>query len=203
LVILAINLFNAKGHYQQIMDFAHIYWVLGYLEIEYPKVLSSFYEGFRVVTLHAGFGIAPPYVYSFSPSKYIRYDEDINVLRSCGMVILFGVLLGAIGGVVAILVRVYRDRKDEDNKGLKFIRALHNRIFWRYINDYLFIGIVQMGMFSAATFRNKPNKNTGGAYALSVVSLVVIISLVALIFYVVLKALQKRRASLKQITGLV
>ena len=43
LLILILNIISASGHYQQILDIAQIYWVLGYLEIEYPRALSTFY----------------------------------------------------------------------------------------------------------------------------------------------------------------
>lgn len=114
--------------------------------------------------------------------------------------VLFGVVVGVIGAIVAIILRIYREKKEEErNKLVKIAEFMQKRIFWRYINDYLYVGIVQMGMFSAATFRNQPNKNTAGAYILSVLALGVIFFMAGLIFYVVFKALQKRKTSLKNI----
>jgi hypothetical protein len=106
LVIFVINLWSASGHYQHMMEFAQLLWVLNYVEIEYPFALSSFFAGFRAAALGLKFSIGAPYIYSFSPSKYIRYNKDINLLRNCGFTIILGFVFGAIFVAIIIFVRV-------------------------------------------------------------------------------------------------
>jgi nitric oxide reductase large subunit len=82
-------------------------------------------------------------------------------------------------------------------------RKLHKRLFYRHLNDYLFVGMVWTGMFAVATFCNKPNSYTILTYVISVIVLIVIIGLVAYIFFVVLTVVQKKKPNFNEIQGLV
>lgn len=202
--VVLVNLWSASGHYQHIMDLTQIFFVLSYLEIECPLTLKSFYQGFRPSALGLRLNVAAPQIFSFSPSKFIEFDEDTNLLRSCGLTLILGVVVGLLFLITAVVVRVKKDTSDEAaNKLLLLLRKFHKRMFFRYINDYLFIGMIWTGMFAVATFRNAPNTYTIGTYIVSIVALLTIICLIAYIFFVVLSALQKKKPNFSEIEGLV
>lgn len=148
--------------------------------------------------------LAAPDIYSFSPSKFIQFDEDVNLLRNCGLTIILGLVVGVLFLVTMLTVRIKQEVSEgEATKLLVLLRKLHKRIFYRYLNDYLFLSIIWTGMFAVATFRNSPNSKTLVTYLVSVLVLITIISLVAYIFFVVLSALQQKKPNFAEIEGLV
>ena len=65
------------------------------------------------------------------------------------------------------------------------------------MNDYFFIGIVWIGVFGAATYRNSPNTYTIITYIFGTVCLVGTIIAIAFVFYVVLRTVKKRKRDLE------
>lgn len=100
--------------------------------------------------------ISSPYLYSFSPPKFINYNSDIEFMRSCLASILVIFLPIAIFlGVICLVVYLKREVSEEEApRMLRFCRVIKGRVFWRYLNDFFFVGMVWIGVFAVATFRN-------------------------------------------------
>lgn len=103
LAVLLINLWSASGNYQHIMDIVQLFFLLSYMEIDYPFALESFYQGFRPCVLGLRLSILAPEIYSFSPSKFIKFDADINLLRNCGLTLILGIVIGLLFLVVILV----------------------------------------------------------------------------------------------------
>lgn len=79
---------------------------------------------------------------------------------------------------------------------LRFCRVIRRRIFWRYLNDYFFVGMIWIGVFAVATFRNSPLSYTIATYVFSTLAILGIVAIIVCLFVLVLRAVRKRKRDL-------
>ena len=205
MALFTVNIVYGAGHYQAVLEMAQLFCMLNYLEIYYPWPLYQFYEGLQILMMAPLMPILTTYIYSFSPAKFINYTLDVDFLRNClPLILLIGLPIGIFIGILLLYLHSQQGTPDvEASKVLRICRVLKKRLFWRYLNDYFFIGSVWIGVFSVATFRNSPSVSTIAPYALACASLLFIVSCVGFIFYIVLKNVKKKKRNLEEIEGLV
>lgn len=83
------------------------------------------------------------------------------------------------------------------------MRKLRNRTFYRYLNDYMFIGMTWIGIFSAITFTGYWITSRAFPIIISILVLATLVSISWYIFYTVFNNVQKKNSDLSAIEGLV
>lgn len=140
------------------------------------------------------------YIYDKSSSKFIRYNTDSNILRNCGLPFVLGILFGIILGLNALICRCKKDVKEEEaGRILTLMRKLNHRTFYRYLNDYMFIGMTWIGIFASITFTGYFITSRAFTIVVSIFVLATLVSISWYIFNTVYQNVQKRNSDLSAI----
>ena len=113
------------------------------------------------------------------------------------MILIVFLPIAVIVGSIYLFTHLKKDiPAGEASRFLRICRVISKRLCWRYLNDYFFVGIVWIGVFSTASYRNSPNTYTYITYVFATICILVVVAAIAFIFYIVLKTVRKKKRDL-------